>query len=655
MSAPLVLAVDGRVLDDRYHGIGRITEALLRSLAGRPGLRVVVFVHPGQRTTRFDLTAVVEGNGHARAVFEHTLTAPRQYLAWPGALRRAGAEVGLFPYHLGAPLWGRTPTWAVVHDCILEAHRDFAPDALTRLLYRWSTRWVIRHNRVLTPSSASAAEIGRWYGRLVPPEDVLPWGVDDAWSGDTAPVVDGRPLPTDYLLHVGARRPHKNVGVVVRALAELPEPLSLVLVGSPDPRWDDEVPAAVERLGLTGRVHQLRSVTDAELGSLYAHARAVVQPSLVEGFGLPVLEAMAAGAPVVAADVPVLREVAGMPGGDAALWADPRDHRAWVRAIGLLDDPATVSALRAAGRRRVARATWTATTDRLVERLTSTAPVRTALVHTTPDPTPERPPMSSSAPPTTLRTGDPTGPSVVVLGDSTAAGLGVRGRSYGTVLAEQLGARRVRRLARSEHTVRHALAHLPALAEDRPDLVVVGVGGADAVVHVARPVHRLVARFAPESWGGTTGLEPRAVLPEGRRARVRQLVGTAGKLAVKHVGVRVGSGWVRTELEDFAELYPQLVDGLLDLGATVVTVSSHLVDARLFPRSPASIQRYNAVIEAVVAARPQVVHVRAEGLLDRWSDFLPDHCHATPAGHAKIAAAIARALDEARAAESATV
>ena len=361
LNSPLRLAVDGRVLDDRYHGIGRITEALLRQWAGRRDVDVTVFVRGTQQSVRFDLAALIEGSGFRRAAFDASLTSPAQWWRWPKALRRAGVEAALFPYHLGAAVAGPCRRYAFVHDCIFETDRSFAPDARTRFLYTSLTRVVIRRSHVLTPSRASADEIARRYGVSVGDSAVVRWGVDASFevAARTA-TVDGLTMPTTYHLHVGARRPHKNVVTLIEALALLPASDSLVLVGTVDSRWPDPVTDAARRLGVVDRILHIPNVSEEGLRAAYAGARTFLYPSVVEGFGLPLLEAMAAGVPVVASDIPVFREVAG----DAAEFVAPRDPIAWAAAVVDLRDGRRRTAAIERGRAHVAHATWEAAGER---------------------------------------------------------------------------------------------------------------------------------------------------------------------------------------------------------------------------------------------------------------------------------------------------
>jgi glycosyltransferase involved in cell wall biosynthesis len=163
-----------------------------------------------------------------------------------------------------------------------------------------------------------------------------------------------RMVEGDYLLFVGSRNVHKNLKCLIDAFAELlPEfpGMKLVIAGA-RMRRRDEVDEAME----TGRFHdgvviQYVAATDREIGNLYAHARALVFPSLIEGFGIPPLEAVARGVPAVCSDIPVIREVCG----DAVKYADPDDPSAFTAAVRetLMSPPDSGNTL--AGRDRIRR------------------------------------------------------------------------------------------------------------------------------------------------------------------------------------------------------------------------------------------------------------------------------------------------------------
>lgn len=361
----LRIGVDGRVLDDRYHGIGRVTYELAAAMARIPGVELVIFAGR-RRSSRFDLDALADRPSVSVRQVDLRPVDVRQLWRWRSVLRRAPVDVMFFPYHLGAsPITGK-PRVTLLHDCIFETDPRFAPTRRMALAYRAMTAAVAWSSTVLTVSRSTAREVERFYRRDVPPGHVIGNGVD--------PDLRGRPAATErlrsdfglaagYVLHIGAQRPHKNVPVVVEAIAKLPG-VRLVLVGSADERFTDEVGPAIDRCGVADRVLRLPFVPEELLGSLYAQAGLLAYPSLVEGFGLPMLEAMVAGTPVLAGDVPVLREV----GGDAAVYVPATDPTAWAAAIERLrTDDELRSRLTAAGAVRAAQFSWPAVARRLVD------------------------------------------------------------------------------------------------------------------------------------------------------------------------------------------------------------------------------------------------------------------------------------------------
>ena len=153
------------------------------------------------------------------------------------------------------------------------------------------------------------------------------------------------------MLASGQRLPHKNWTGLIRALALLDEEVrpQLVITGA---RGEDPLRPLVDALGMHDWVTLKGWVDDDELAALKGRARAMAMPTLCEGFGLPVLEAMSIGLPVLASDIPVLREV----GGDAALWFDPRSTRSIADALSRGADPARADGRAERGRARAGAA-----------------------------------------------------------------------------------------------------------------------------------------------------------------------------------------------------------------------------------------------------------------------------------------------------------
>ncbi|MEY2570520.1 MAG: hypothetical protein QOE63_870, partial [Acidimicrobiaceae bacterium] len=175
----------------------------------------------------------------------------------------------------------------------------------------------------------------------------------------TTPLVDPVRPPLHgqpYVLAVGAPVPRKDFATLLEAMALVDHDVHVAIVGPPGSE-DDALRDLAAARGLTRRLHRVGPVTDAELAGWYASAAVLAAPSVEEGFGLTLVEAMQAGVPVVASDIAVFREVTGghaslVPVGDAAAFAD---------AIGAaLARPPTVEGAIEAGRRHASQYTWEA-------------------------------------------------------------------------------------------------------------------------------------------------------------------------------------------------------------------------------------------------------------------------------------------------------
>jgi glycosyltransferase involved in cell wall biosynthesis len=350
----LRIGIDGRAFASPAPGIRRYIRSLTRALLalGEP-LEIVAL---GGR----DSSAVPAG---ARYIAEPPH--PPTNLGWtlvgvPRAARRARVDVIHAPAYT-APFWSPAPVVLTVHDVSYERHPQWYPyrrDWARRAFYRRSA-YAAAH--ILTVSRFSATEIAAAYG--IPGErmTVTPLGVDQAFGpSDTSLSHEFPPGVTPpYVLHVGDLHERRNLPMLVEALlaarrAAAAAPLSLVLAGM-DRGVGSTVCAIAAQADAPDAVVLLGTVTERRLRELYRGAAALAYPSFYEGFGLPLVEAMACGTPVIASRTTSIPEVVG----DAGMLLDPADTNAWTTALlQVANDEHLRARMRAAGLRRAAGFTW---------------------------------------------------------------------------------------------------------------------------------------------------------------------------------------------------------------------------------------------------------------------------------------------------------
>jgi glycosyltransferase involved in cell wall biosynthesis len=347
------VAVDARVLaKPAPAGVTRYTGSLLRALAARDdGVSYLVFgVESLPAGLRDDPT--VENAGVAPPVPSGPRAQLWEQVTLPRALRRH--DVDLCHATAGfAPALAGVPTVWTVHDVSPVTHPEWFSRGYAAL-YRTLTPLVLRRtDGVVTVSEFSKTEIEHTYPHAERVTAVHN-GVTPVPADDVDPV-DGL-TPGEFFLFVGSLSPRKNVACLLEAYERYRErtstALPLVLAGA-----QKDVFATRDRAPVDG-VDPLGYVSDARRNWLYHAATALAFPSLYEGFGLPILEAMTADTPVLTSDRGAMAEVAG----DAAFLVDPTDPRAVADGLDrLATDESLRAALVAAGRERVAGFTWAAT------------------------------------------------------------------------------------------------------------------------------------------------------------------------------------------------------------------------------------------------------------------------------------------------------
>jgi glycosyltransferase involved in cell wall biosynthesis len=335
-----VILVDARKARD--FGIGTYIRGLLGGLAGLDRFALQALVLPG------DEALFPEG--------VTTTACPAAHYSFGElvAVRRAisAAKPDLFHApHYVVPFFPPRATVVTIHDLMHLSRPEHAAPS-KRVYARWMMGRALRLSaRVIAGSEATKKEILAFEPEHGGKVAVIPYGVkEEFFEGE-----ESNKESSPYLLFLGNDKPHKNLDGLLAAFARLrasSPALSLVLAGV--------APGRVHAEG----VRALGFVPDAEVPPLLAGARALVQPSFAEGFGLPVLEAQATGTPVACSDLPALREAAG----DAAVFFDPHDIDSIVVGIErILKEEELGKDLRKRGRERAAQFTWTRVAERTAE------------------------------------------------------------------------------------------------------------------------------------------------------------------------------------------------------------------------------------------------------------------------------------------------
>lgn len=353
------ILLDGRHIQDHFPGIGRYVFNLARSLAqAAPENQVRLLINPHLINTRFEIpTLAAFGNVELIRVDAGTWSLGEQLL---GFNSRVVGEVSLWhsPYYL-MPYLLPMPYVVTLEDIMPLVVRESMPRAASRMMYRVLNLAAARKAAgVITLSHASAVDIERVLGLpstkiavivLASAPEFCPRGEAEITS------LRGRlNLPERYALYIGSNKPHKNLARLVRAWASVSVDASLVIAGHWEPGFP-EVKQLVQHLNLNERVVFIENVSTQELPVLMSSARVFVFPSLYEGFGLPPLEAMSCGTPVVCSNTSSLPEVVG----DAALLFNPIQVDEIAAALTrVLEDEALRDKLRERGLERAKLFSW---------------------------------------------------------------------------------------------------------------------------------------------------------------------------------------------------------------------------------------------------------------------------------------------------------
>jgi len=329
------IGIDGRYIQDQYHGVGRYIYEIAAQLAqNSPDQQLVIFHNPSYTNTRFDLEAL--GSNVKLVKTSLRLFWPQQQLLWPRLLQQHHIELFHSPF-FEIPWLAPCPVVVTIHDLIFDRYPNYMPQRHLRLYYRLLTKISVQKSaKIISVSEATKRDLIALYNVAPAKISVTPEATASDFqrvSPEQAEAVRTRyNLPHRFVLTVGTMRPQKNIPTLIRAFAKMAPHTNaaLVLAGKADKRWPDEISPLIRKLNLRGRVIQPGHIAEADLPALYTLAEVFAFPSLIEGFGLPPLEAMACGTAVVVSNTSSLPEVVG----DAGLLVDP--HNAQALAEGLL-------------------------------------------------------------------------------------------------------------------------------------------------------------------------------------------------------------------------------------------------------------------------------------------------------------------------------
>jgi len=364
--------LDARTATGHFPGIGRYTASLSRAMV--PLLdedERLILLCDLTRPSFWNLSTLA-GEQVQMVDVPVSPFSLRQQWAIPRLLRHLRADLYHSPYYL-MPYRPGVPTVVTVYDLIPLLFPQHA-SPMARLLFRWTTAMALRTAaHVITISQATRRDLLAFY--RLPPEKVMaiPLAADPCFYPQPLAEVERvrrkYTLPEGYILYIGINKPHKNLKALIGAWARVRDSQfathnwHLVIAGV----WDSRYPKPrrrVEELGLENAVRFLGPVLEKDLPGLYAGAILFVFPSLYEGFGLPVLEAMACGVPVACSNTSSLPEVVG----DAVFFFDPTKVDAIAEIIHRgLADLGLRADLRERGLRRAARFSWARTARQTLE------------------------------------------------------------------------------------------------------------------------------------------------------------------------------------------------------------------------------------------------------------------------------------------------
>lgn len=340
----------------RRAGIHHYIRQILNNLPGSSGqFKVSIFTNNPHELRNIPAARIVStrwptNNPLFRIAWEQ--------IAWPSITAAQDFDL-LHSMAFVTPLISPCPTIVTVYDLSFIYYPRQYPLLRRTYLTKLTRRSCQKARRVVTISKAGCEDVHRHFGIPLDKIDIIPPGVGSSFyplsESEITNFREHQQLPKQFVLHVGTLQPRKNLPTLIEALAQIKRSdISLVLVGGKG-WYYEEIFTRVKQMGLENRVHFIGYVPEDDLPLWYNAASLLVIPSFYEGFGMPALEAMACGTPVVAANNSSLPEVVG----DAGRLFEPKDIQSLAEHItSVVDDREIAAKMRQGGLDRAKKYTW---------------------------------------------------------------------------------------------------------------------------------------------------------------------------------------------------------------------------------------------------------------------------------------------------------